>query len=176
MSGRNARYNDAHAVSMESGLEDRNNPGPATRHRTHYPCLNGVRPRRPEQLGLCSDRRRPRPGGLNGVRPRRPEQYCTHGCRCAAAYVSMESGLEDRNNPRRSHSTGGVRGVSMESGLEDRNNRRSARAQAGAVQRLNGVRPRRPEQYAGYGPTMSGYAVSMESGLEDRNNDEAEEE
>ena len=62
-------------------------------------CLNGVRPRRPEQSI---------PGGgvmgglyvsLNGVRPRRPEQ-----CSAAdlvgesTAAVSMESGLEGRNN------------------------------------------------------------------------------
>ena len=58
----------------------------------------------------------------------------------------MESGLEDRNNP------GGLAPilaplvVSMESGLEDRNNLgvRPHRRRAGP--RLNGVRPRRPEQ------------------------------
>ena len=61
-------------VSMESGLEDRNNYGHAGAAARSLPCLNGVRPRRPEQLG---DRRSER-------LPRRP--------------VSMESGLEDRNN------------------------------------------------------------------------------
>ena len=37
-------------------------------------------------------------------------------------YVSMESGLEDRNNRRRRVRNPGPRNVSMESGLEDRNN------------------------------------------------------
>ena len=35
---------------------------------------------------------------------------------------------------------------------------------------LNGVRPRRPEQYAELAYDIEGQRVSMESGLEDRNN------
>ena len=38
------------------------------------------------------------------------------------AFVSMESGLEDRNNQVLDVRIGGMRRVSMESGLEDRNN------------------------------------------------------
>ena len=61
--------------------------------------------------------------------------------------------------------------VSMESGLEDRNNDRGLGALELQESRLNGVRPRRPEQLAAaverFG-TMK--PVSMESGLEDRNN------
>ena len=111
------------AVSMESGLEGRNN---ATTHgwRTSWSrCLNGVRPRRPEQC-LTSPRRRGRltgrlngvrprrpeqcdrienilgsPASLNGVRPRRPEQFFGYEAWSAQdQYVSMESGLEGRNN------------------------------------------------------------------------------
>ena len=36
---------------------------------------------------------------LNGVRPRRPEQYQVTGLLIIEENVSMESGLEDRNNP-----------------------------------------------------------------------------
>ena len=61
-------------VSMESGLEDRNNcclpfPSPCSKF-----CLNGVRPRRPEQFNAL-------------------EALTTK-----TKTVSMESGLEDRNN------------------------------------------------------------------------------
>ena len=38
----------------------------------------------------------------------------------------MESGLEDRNNPRGRARRGPVGSVSMESGLEDRNNPKAA--------------------------------------------------
>ena len=62
--------------------------------------------------------------------------------------VSMESGLEDRNNVdafKRRYKE--LREVSMESGLEDRNNVTHRRSPPAATQsRLNGVRPRRPEQ------------------------------
>ena len=60
---------------MESGLEDRNNL-----------CMYG-----PDRRG---------DDGLNGVRPRRPEQSAAGvGLKeSAASIVSMESGLEDRNN------------------------------------------------------------------------------
>ena len=59
----------------------------------------------------------------------------------------------------------------MESGLEDRNNYESNFP--GAIDKfcLNGVRPRRPEQFYIEGPVMAVRTrVSMESGLEDRNN------
>ena len=61
-------------------------------------------------------------------------------------HVSMESGLEDRNN--RPDHVAGLAGpiVSMESGLEDRNNRAARIHLACIPARLNGVRPRRPEQ------------------------------
>ena len=39
-------------VSMESGLEDRNNHTSRTHPGSRATCLNGVRPRRPEQLAL----------------------------------------------------------------------------------------------------------------------------
>ena len=60
-------------------------------------CLNGVRPRRPEQYhswlkGYMSRYR------LNGVRPRRPEQFGLNGVQFPTHFVSMESGLEGRNN------------------------------------------------------------------------------
>ena len=84
---------------------------------------------------------------LNGVRPRRPEQSVTNLVEGFGAKVSMESGLEGRNNlvvvggePRHGFE------VSMESGLEGRNNRDL---------RLVG---------------RDGHGVSMESGLEGRNN------
>ena len=106
---------------MESGLEDRNNSqmGVSTPSRT---SLNGVRPRRPEQ---------------SEVRDLKSQLYLN---------VSMESGLEDRNNlfSRRIESRHVV--VSMESGLEDRNN------------------PLGVDLYHDVS------LVSMESGLEDRNN------
>ena len=67
-------------------------------------------------------------------------------------YVSMESGLEDRNNlPLRRHPLCRRDLVSMESGLEDRNNE---------------ARPAHARRAAD---------VSMESGLEDRNNRPREE-
>ena len=60
---------------------------------------------------------------LNGVRPRRPEQYADGG-----------AGVD------------GQGGVSMESGLEDRNNQHAEIPQHPYFLSLNGVRPRRPEQ------------------------------
>ena len=90
-------------VSMESGLEDRNNQRLA---RKETACdtygLNGVRPRRPEQsISGRHDQPRKKPVSLNGVRPRRPEQwFFTQTDEGRALWVSMESGLEDRNNPK----------------------------------------------------------------------------
>ena len=60
---------------------------------------------------------------LNGVRPRRPEQsFDALEAKCAGKFVSMESGLEDRNN---------AFGSMVEEAVKNG---------------LNGVRPRRPEQ------------------------------
>ena len=85
--------------------------------------------------------------------------------------VSMESGLEDRNNYGISRRPPGYVPVSMESGLEDRNNDQSRAGRPKSCACLNGVRPRRPEQYANRPDAQhGGHRVSMESGLEDRNN------
>ena len=61
-------------VSMESGLEDRNNLSTRTSGPRRLSCLNGVRPRRPEQLIRCHRISEDVYIRLNGVRPRRPEQ------------------------------------------------------------------------------------------------------
>ena len=84
---------------MESGLEDRNN----------WPL--GIRLLR----GLLR---------LNGVRPRRPEQWVAAAVGFPRVLdVSMESGLEDRNNLHFQEVVAEqLNEVSMESGLEDRNN------------------------------------------------------
>ena len=59
----------------------------------------------------------------------------------------------------------------MESGLEDRNNMHFDGPWILEVRRLNGVRPRRPEQSTPRrGRLRRVRRVSMESGLEDRNN------
>ena len=85
---------------------------------------------------------------LNGVRPRWPEQYLAQvECAGHGADVSMESGLDGRNN-----GSGGVgsgarsASVSMESGLDGRNNELVSYSNLFSNGRLNGVRPRWPEQ------------------------------
>ena len=60
--------------------------------------------------------------GLNGVRPRRPEQCGWLQSGETREHVSMESGLEDRNNAFFTKGLNCIYVVSMESGLEDRNN------------------------------------------------------
>ena len=65
---------------------------------------------------------------------------------CLREQVSMESGLEDRNNQRRENHQPALDRVSMESGLEDRNNRDGSLIRQISLG-LNGVRPRRPEQW-----------------------------
>ena len=162
----------ARNVSMESGLEGRNNVESVQLHRGRRSCLNGVRPRRPEQsrdirlraflfMGLNGVRPRrpeqytcrpsssaPTSSGLNGVRPRRPEQ-CQHRGRLHDGRhdVSMESGLEGRNNaPLRGICVVRPQIVSMESGLEGRNNLQHVVPVWQRLRSLNGVRPRRPEQ------------------------------
>ena len=62
----------------------------------------------------------------------------------------------------------------MESGLEDRNNRNCNEKVRILGYRLNGVRPRRPEQFDLQTWHLTrDQRVSMESGLEDRNNAES---
>ena len=86
--------------------------------------------------------------------------------------VSMESGLEGRNNLLPLKILVPIlQNVSMESGLEGRNNLGVASLVGGWRRCLNGVRPRRPEQWVFFGhEAWSAQDVSMESGLEGRNN------
>ena len=74
--------------------------------------------------------------------------------RSASDLVSMESGLDGRNNPA-SHSASPLRAlrVSMESGLDGRNNERTKGNGWKWLLRLNGVRPRWPEQSLTRGAT-----------------------
>ena len=60
----------------------------------------------------------------------------------------------------------------MESGLEGRNNSTtSSSSKRSSTTGLNGVRPRRPEQFKSIGAQLARLkGVSMESGLEGRNN------
>ena len=66
-------------------------------HHTSPNRLNGVRPRWPEQSRdleeLTQAQRR-----LNGVRPRWPEQFLSSTGIATGPRVSMESGLDGRNN------------------------------------------------------------------------------
>ena len=62
------------------------------------------------------------PTGLNGVRPRRPEQLAARRRLHPGRRVSMESGLEGRNNQDIARVLDAEGEVSMESGLEGRNN------------------------------------------------------
>ena len=70
------------------------------------------------------------------------------------------------------HHRGREDAVSMESGLDGRNNPRRSRHGGRAALRLNGVRPRRPEQSVEKPERESRLPpeVSMKSGLEGRNN------
>ena len=119
---RHARIQGCRVVSMESGLDGRNNYVYCGSIHAQVHRLNGVRPRWPEQLGEWRDQREqsrwvsmesgldgrnnsPSPsseflssGGLNGVRPRWPEQCVREIHQHAAGCVSMESGLDGRNN------------------------------------------------------------------------------
>ena len=93
------------------------------RHAEGSGRLNGVRPRWPEQ----SETRHPnrhRPMSLNGVRPRWPEQFANdYAAFVHNTDVSMESGLDGRNNGDGPGDGPGLRKVvSMESGLDGRNN------------------------------------------------------
>ena len=88
------------------------------------PGLNGVRPRWPEQWG-CTRTSGSTITSLNGVRPRWPEQFraWSRGGPPDSLNVSMESGLDGRNNPEKNPNQPPAGGkVSMESGLDGRNN------------------------------------------------------
>ena len=61
--------------------------------------------------------------------------------------VSMKSGLEGRNNRPQPASYSLELVVSMKSGLEGRNNERTVGLWSRHTDRLNEVRPRRPEQF-----------------------------
>ena len=61
-------------------------------------------------------------------------------------WVSMESGLDGRNNQAAEGKLDDEEGVSMESGLDGRNNYAPRRRRRRLRRRLNGVRPRWPEQ------------------------------
>ena len=94
------------------------------------------------------------------------------GC-CVPPYlVSMNSGLDGRNNPSIRNTISGRTGrVSMKSGLDGRNNWEATFSRVSPESRLNEVRPRWPEQYPALavGDILRD-TVSMKSGLEDRNN------
>ena len=89
---------DNDPVSMESGLEGRNNILELFKDEHSSHSLNGVRPRRPEQFCRTGPTGWPE-SSLNGVRPRRPEQFdVVTEVEWGRLDVSMESGLEGRNN------------------------------------------------------------------------------
>ena len=93
------------------------------------------------------DRQRTPQGRLNGVRPRWPEQFV-----CLEAILSRGE-------------------VSMESGLDGRNNASRAPVPPQRAESLNGVRPRWPEQCQPVSVQAEpSFGVSMESGLDGRNN------
>ena len=84
----------------------------------------------------------------------------------------MKSGLEGRNNLiDATRALDGMQSVSMKSGLEGRNNAVFHRHRHRALEGLNEVRPRRPEQsIVGCWGARALMNVSMKSGLEGRNN------
>ena len=89
-------------------------------------------------------------------------------------YVSMKSGLEDRNNWRDEVADDDGLVVSMKSGLEDRNNS----THHGRPWRQDGVSMKsgledRNNLDGGFAVFSSLGRVSMKSGLEDRNNSRA---
>ena len=83
---------------------------------------------------------------LNGVRPRWPEQSSRLGMVATINEVSMESGLDGRNNVSADGLLGLPPEVSMESGLDGRNNYGGISGPVWKLGCLNGVRPRWPEQ------------------------------
>ena len=156
-------------VSMESGLRGRNNTPDSGETATPALCLNGVRPKRPEQWVGGDDRKiSPRVSMESGLRGRNnvadvPDvaggdfvsmesglrgrnNHRARGRGVRAFPVSMESGLRGRNNPSRTASATATPLVSMESGLRGRNNGYGQFQVPYAWVCLNGVRPKRPEQ------------------------------
>ena len=135
------------SVSMESGLEGRNNyDEQLSDHsvRLHVSMESGLEGR--NNCVVCG--------------------FPARGRR-----VSMESGLEGRNNANPPTMTNTASKVSMDSGLEGRNNALITRRPSTGTSSLNGVRPRRPEQCLHRRhPPVTHPLVSMESGLEGRNN------
>ena len=85
-------------------------------------------------------------------------------------YVSMESGLDGRNNGDCAGYSVGAFRVSMESGLDGRNNAKKRVILDFLRYGLNGVRPRWPEQCTRSSKAEGMETVSMESGLDGRNN------
>ena len=84
---------------------------------------------------------------LNEVRPRRPEQFGVVLVLREHLVVSMKSGLEGRNNLGDYVMEQTDILVSMKSGLEGRNNTKPESPVPSSWDRLNEVRPRRPEQW-----------------------------
>ena len=156
---------------MKSGLEDRNNSLPPRSGFHHGTGLNEVRPGRPEQ-SYCTpdgDIRIGRVSMKSGLEDRNNEGQQPRGW--IQLLVSMKSGLEDRNNFYAHPNGAQPDSVSMKSGLEDRNNRAVVLGGVPVGQRLNEVRPGRPEQSPAFHSFHAHqYCVSMKSGLEDRNN------
>ena len=110
---------------MESGLDGRNNTTSTQNGSAKRNCLNGVRPRWPEQslAARLQDAFRvvSMESGLDGR-----NNIWIKAVKEKSNKVSMESGLDGRNN---SEDTGReqkrVLEVSMESGLDGRNNQSS---------------------------------------------------
>ena len=131
---------------MKSGLEGRNNSAiraaPTLRSAAR---LNEVRPRRPEQCATPQTSS-VAAAGLNEVRPRRPEQ-CAVARRVKLSSLCLNE-VRPRRPAQLFEEYGHVASaafVSMKSGLEGRNNRRAPEPDSRASS-LNEVRPRRPEQ------------------------------
>ena len=139
-------------------------------HPQHKPCLNGVRPRWPEQSQPTPRSSTPCER-LNGVRPSWPEQSWAAVADVAVAMVSMESGLVGRNNDDQAWSA-------IEEAYRLNGVRPSWPEQSGAITDLstagltglNGVRPSWPEQFDEVERNWNELVVSMESGLVGRNN------
>ena len=111
-------------VSMKSGLGDRNNQETGSGMQRTRSGLNEVRSWRPEQCTAATASSTASAARLNEVRSWRPEQCCRRQTiPMPTNFVSMKSGLGDRNNGDLTLSLN-LRQiwVSMKSGLGDRNN------------------------------------------------------
>ena len=110
------------------------------------------------------------PPCLNGVRPRWPEQCMFTREFWVGATVSMESGLDGRNNYVHFLAVGSAPSVSMESGLDGRNNSEAWNSLwlRKEVSMESGLDGRNNQDFV---PAfVQGGVVSMESGLDGRNN------